>query len=472
MNDRLLEERIMTAKAFSEIGETKRQFLFLVTGEYLITGFFWVFAALGSLALNDENPHRASMFFFTFFILTLSNGVWEILTGWYADKFKRQFSLSAGFLACLVGFCFMGVAAFVKDDLIKYFVWNTGITIWSLGPALLSGAQEAWLVDRCNFFSQRPPEDVDETFKKSAGYGVLAKSVGAAICFMIFLGPDLLLGRGDSANKRFFLLSASIAAALSAGLLYLSLRLGEEYWDHPKYQTDESLFAFLGKGLEDLWRTPYRWFTLGYVGFMTLNYVQSSTIWSYLEETQRPAQKTDQLDITRLLIWGGVLIAVELTGSLLSRPFAKWIDRIEPHRIRLPIASLIYLAPIPFLGIIGQSLFFRQDSLFHQKGFLYLLIVAAFSFRIAHASVFGSLNTIGQLSIKSDERRAILISMSSAISSFLTSMVFFAFYLSSLHNSRAVTTHIEQFWLLVPLPCIFILAMGGYLVARRREEAN
>jgi cyanate permease len=174
---------------FSEIEKTKTQFLLVVTGEYLITGFFWVFITLGSLSLRFESTASSSTFFFSLFVLMFSNGIWEILTGWYADKFKRQFSISAGFLACLVGFCLMGVAVFFpgNDPVLsaKSLVWNAGLSIWSLGPALLSGAQEAWLVDRCNFFSEDPPEDVDSVFKKSAAYGVMAKSIGAGFCFLI-----------------------------------------------------------------------------------------------------------------------------------------------------------------------------------------------------------------------------------------------------------------------------------------------
>jgi MFS family permease len=461
----------MTASALSAIKETKNQFLFLVTGEYLITGFFWVFAALGSLALHMNDKDPVTMFFITFFIFMLSNGIWEILTGWYADKFKRQISLSAGFAACLVGFCFMGAAALVpQGGDVAYFAWGAGITIWSLGPALLSGAQEAWLVDRCNFFSKAPPEDVDDTFKTSAGYGVLAKAVGAAACFFIFsiwanIHPTSNQNNGpadDSHNILAFVLSAIIAAVISAGLLYRSLKLREEYWAHPKYQTKESLFAFLGKGLQELWRPPYRWFTIAYVGLMCLNYVQSPTVWPYIQEHSHN-------DKALLVRWGISLIAADFTGSLLSRPFSKWIDRIKQHWLRLPVASLAYLVPILLLWI------FKRADLF-DSGFLYLLVVASFLFRTAHASVFGSLNTIGQLAIKSDERRAILISMSSAISSFVISMIFFAFYwsvrLTYSNTETSVTRPIEWFWLLVPLPFILILALGGYLVARPGKEAN
>src|SRR5712664_2799614 len=182
---------MVTSTKLLEIKDTKKRFLILIGGEYLISGFFWVFVALGSLRIFGGDSNDPRPFFFSLFILMLSNGLWEILTGWYADKFKRQLSLTAGFLACLVGFLLMGIAPLSGTDNsvlgAPSLVWNAGITIWSLGPALLSGAREAWLVDRCNFFSDAPPEDVGDVFKKAAAKGMLQKSIGALACFFLIL---------------------------------------------------------------------------------------------------------------------------------------------------------------------------------------------------------------------------------------------------------------------------------------------
>lgn len=460
----------MTSTHESEIKKTKSQFLRMITGEYLITGFFWVFITVGSQLLpGEESRDRSGAFFVSLLVLMFSNGIWEILTGWYADKFRRQYSMTAGFVACLLGFCLMGIAPLVGGQVDNIFspmslVWNAGISIWSLGPALLSGAREAWLVDRCNFFSQEPPEDVSDVFKKAAAYGIILKSVGALICFLIFLWKSdvsskshgALLTPGDkvafltSGDKVAFVLSAVFSAALSAALVILSLRLREEYWSHPKYQTNESLFSFLRRGLQDLWKTPYRWFTLSYVGAMSLTYVLSPTIWPYM---------VDKANGGRLLQWAITLIVAELIGSVLSRPLSKWIDLIKHHQLGLPVASVMYLVPVLCLWIFGRG------------AFLILLIVAAFSFRAANASVFGSLNTIGQLAIKSDERRASLLSMSSAISSFLMAFVFLIFFWLAYKRPEALAFHIERFWYFVPLPLIFLLVAGGYLVARPRPGA-
>ena len=445
----------MNRTTVDEIQETKRQFLSVVTGEYRITGFFWIFSTLGSLVLFNDWP-TAETFFFSMFVLMLSNGLWEILTGWYADKFKRQFSMSAGFLACLVGFCLMGIAVIGPAPQrnpvysVKFLVWGVGVSIWSLGPALLSGAQEAWLVDRCNFFSKHPPEDVDEVFKESAWKGVIAKSIGALVCFSIFLVWKFFWKNQD--NEIFFISSAIIAAILSGRLFYRSKKLREEYWSHPKYQTNESLSSFLLNGIRDLWKKPFRWFAISYVGVMSLTYVVSSTVWVYMVINKSASYK-------ELILWAVILIVAELIGSLLSGYFSKWIDLIKKQWLRIPVASLLYLAPLPFLFLFPA-------------GFLYILIVAAFSFRAVHASVFGSLNTIGQLAIKSDERRAILISMSSAISSFLMSGVFYLFYRWSADPNSQSVSLIEDFWRYVPFPLILILFIGRYLVAHQRSEAS
>jgi MFS family permease len=458
----LSEDIVMTSTHESEIKKTKYQFLRMITGEYLITGFFWVFITVGSQLLSgEESKDKAGAFFVSLLVLMFSNGIWEILTGWYADKFKRQYSMTAGFVACLLGFCLMGIAPLVGGQVNNIFspmslVWNAGISIWSLGPALLSGAREAWLVDRCNFFSQEPPEDVSDVFKKAAAYGIILKSVGALICFLIFLGKSDVSSESHGAlltpgDKVAFVLSAVFSAVLSATLVILSLRLREEYWSHPKYQTNESLFSFVGRGAQDLWKTPYRWFTLSYVGAMSLTYVLSPTIWPYM---------VDKANRDRLLQWAIALIVAELIGSVLSRPLSQWIDRIKHHQLGLPVASVMYLVPILCLWIFGRG------------ALLTLLIVAAFSFRAANASVFGSLNTIGQLAIKSDERRASLLSMSSAISSFLMAGVFLIFSWLAYKSRGDLAFHIERFWYFVPLPLIFLLVAGGYLVARPRPGAQ
>lgn len=219
----------------------------------------------------------------------------------------------------------------------------------------------------------------------------------------------------------------------------------------------------MGKGLRDLWRTPFRWFAISYVGVMSLNYVLSSTVWTYMTITLKAPDSPSSSVIGKdSLLFGGAiaLIVAELLGSVLSRAFSKWIDLIRPRRMRIPIASLMYLVPITFL------LSFRDY-------FLYILIVVAFFFRAAHASVFGSLNTIGQLAIKSDERRAVMVSMSSATSSFLMSLVFLVFFLysSELTRSAEIHTQIEKFWY-VSLPCILMIAVCGHLATRIRSEAK
>jgi MFS family permease len=451
----------MSAIPMSEIQGTKRQFLVVVVGEYLITGYFWVFSALGSLLVEGRTPEggfSGQTFFFTMFILMLSNGIWEILTGWYADKFKRQLSISAGFLACCLGFFLMGIAVFFPDGPILNFrtVWYAGVSIWAIGPALLSGAQEAWLVDRCNFFSADPPEDVDDIFKKSAAYGVLAKSMGSLMCFLV-LAPSF---SGKSDNWPMFVFSAIIAGVVSAWLFYSSRNLREEYWSHPKYQTSESLFSFLFEGLRDLWQTPLRWFALSYCGVMSLNYVLSSTGWTYVTIRGPKDSLLESFGDNRLFIWAIILIFAELLGSVLSRSFSNWIDLIRKRWWRIPIASLVYL--ISILALLRSS----------SERFLYVLIFVTFLFRAVYASVFGSLNTIGQLAIKSDERRAVLVSLSSATSSFLMAFVFLVFSnYSSVSTGATASRHIEEFWY-VSIPLIVMLAGGGYLATRSRPEVR
>jgi len=146
---------------------------------------------------------------------------------------------------------------------------------------------------------------------------------------------------------------------------------------------------------------------------------------------------------------------------LFRSQFSKLIDRAERPRLRILVASLLYFAPIPFLFLSNS-----QDAI------LKVLIAAAFSFRIVHASVFGLLNTLGQQAIESDERRAVLISISSAFSSFLMSASFLVFYSLSSIGATGGRHRIELFWFYVPLPLVFLLVWGGYLAIRPRTEGS
>jgi MFS family permease len=447
-------------RVVDEIEETKKQYLVILTGAYFVSGFFWVFSTLGSVKLLREEALSVRTLFSSMIVLMLSNGIWEVVTGWYADKFKRRFSISAGFFFCFVGFLIMGMTSLIpflqKDQSHfnlysepRFLLWLVGVTVWSLGPALLSGAQEAWLVDRCNFLSVNPPEPVDDVFKKSARQGVIAKASGLLICFFIlyFLvismeSPRLLLA---------FSLAGGIGAVLSFLLCLYSRRLQEEYWTDPKYQFDESLFTFLWMGMKDLWKVPYRWFTLAFIGATSLNYALSSMVWPYLGEDTRTLILGKSLNVG--LIAGGIIV-IELVAGYLSRAFSRRIDLIKPPQWRMPAAALMYLIPV-----LPIYLFPGQPDIF-----LLVLIAATFLFRTAHASVFGTLNTVGQSAIESDERRAVLVSMSSALAAFFMAT---ALLIVIGYGFVTVRSGISGFWAYVTLPSILMLAIGGYLVARK-----
>lgn len=433
--------------ALDEIRETKKQYLLILTGSYFVAGFFWVFSTVGSWYLRgtkDSVPLFSSMI-----VLMLSNGLWEILTGWYADKFRRRFSISAGFFACGSGFLIMLVASLVPFteepqapvDLLepRLLTWLVGVTVWSLGPALLSGAQEAWLVDRCNFLSASPPVALDDVFKKAARRGVMAKAAGCLICFSVLYW--LANRNGAESSPLGFWFAAGTAAVFSFALFAYSRRLQEEYWSDPKYQTDESLFMFWWMGIKDLWKVPYRWFTLAFIGATSLNYALSFTVWPYIAQSR---------DLEPMSIAAGI-ITIELMAGYLSGAFSKRIDLLRPQW-RMPAASLLYLIPV-----LPLYLAFHQVSTDY---FLWVLVAATFLFRTGHASVFGTLNAVGQEAIGSDERRAVLVSMSSALAAFLVAGVLGIAYRDQIPEGITV------FWAFISLPSIIMLAVGGYLVAR------
>jgi MFS family permease len=455
--------------ASDEIRKTKEQYLEILRGSYFVAGFFWVFSTVGSMYLPGTKDSLA--LFASMIALMVSNGVWEILTGWYADKFRRRFSISAGFFAYGLGFLIMLVAVLVPFDkdaqatvqLLepRLVTWLVGVTVWSLGPALLSGAQEAWLVDRCNFLSATPPEPLNDVFKTAAKHGVISKAAGCLICFFV------LVGLGSPTNRLGLVLTAGVAALSSFSLFVYSLRLQEEYWTDPKYQTEESLFAFWWMGIKDLWKVPYRWFTVAFIGATSLNYALSFTVWPYLAQLDHkdvqfilggntgPKLIVEDRDIGFQLVIAGGIIGLELVAGFVSGAFSRRIDLIRQPRWRMPAASLMYLVPV-----VPLYLSFLLVSSHSTGKFLCVLIAASFFFRIAHASVFGTLNGAGQLAIESDERRAVLVSMSSALAAFFVAALLRFCY------SDEIRQGIPAFWVAIILPSILMLAVGGYLVAR------
>jgi hypothetical protein len=209
-------------------------------------------------------------------------------------------------------------------------------------------------------------------------------------------------------------------------------------------------------GLKELWSIPYRWFTLAFIGATALNYTLSVTAWPYLgnkESISLFGQPTSPLKIVIGITF------IELIAGYLSKWFSKRIDRIKQPKLRMPAASLMWLVPVfPLYFIFFQSA--------QANNFLYVLIVATFLFRMATASIFGTLNSVGQLLIESDERRATLLSMSSALASFFMAAAFIVVGNSFKFQQSDFGQGIQIFWMFITLPCVLMLAVGGYLVAR------
>jgi hypothetical protein len=469
-----------SSAALDEVAETKKQYLVILTGSYFLAGFLWTFGAVGSMYLKE--PAEPLPFFSSMIVLMLSNALWEVLTGWYADKFRRRFSISGGFLAYGSGFLIMLLASFISQEAPgggtqasqllepRLFIWLVGVAICSLGPALLSGAQEAWLVDRCNFVSISPPEQLDDVFKRAARQGVFAKAAGSLICIFSLYGliremPGASTTAEPSSLTLAFVISAGTAAVSSFLLFMYSRKLQEEYWTDPKYQTEESLFHFAGMGVKDLLRAPYRWFTLAFIGATSLNYILSFTLWPSLAQ---PGESTtlystlpySPLPYSTLLYIAGTIIGLEVMAGYFSGPFSRWIDRIASPRWRMPVVSLMYLAPV-----IPLYLAFPQVS---PGDFLLTLIAATFMFRTAHSSVFGTLNTVGQSAIESDERRAVMVSMSSALAAFFVAAMLWISY----RQDQKIQEGIRVFWIAISLPSILMLAFGGYLAVRGGNQGD
>ena len=431
----------------TEVAKTRRQFLILNTAEYFLAGFFWLFAMIASPLLRPEE--KSLSLFSSMFVLMLSNAFWEVLTGWYADKFRRQFSITAGFFWYGVGVLIMIAAVYFKTDGKPSLpLWLTGITLWSLGPAMLSGAKEAWLVDRCGFFSPATKDQLEGTFTQAATLGVVSKSLGAAYAALTLWFTGLLKGTEASGNLELgFLVSAGPPALAALFLCVRSAALKEEYWTQPEYQTSESLLAFLETSLRQLSRVPYRWFTLGFVGITGLNYVLSSTLGPYI------ANQEDDVRIAYLL---AAVIFLEVVAGLVGRQLPRWLGVHARSRMRIPILAVLHLIPLPLA-------FFRIP-------FEFSLLCAALIFRGLQGLIMGTLADIGHRAIEDDSHRAILYSMSSALAALLVAIPCLFFIAKDGANGVALQNNIQTFWIaVVPLAVIF-LALGSYLVSRHDER--
>lgn len=425
----------------AEVEKTKRQYLFLNTGEYFLAGFFWLFAMIVSPHLKPDE--KSLSLFSSLFVLFISNGLWEILTGWYADKFRRRFSITAGFFWYGAGVIVMITAVHVgSKDQGSLPLWLTGITLWSLGPAMLSGAKEAWLVDRTCFYDPISKDKLEEIFTKAATLGVVFKSIGAAYA-VLALGLTGLLGSAAADHLRPGAMISAGPLALAALILSVrSAALKEEYWTRPDFQTQESLLSFLMTAFRQVVRIPYLWFTLGFVGITSLNYILSSTLGPYI------SSGNSDVRIVRLL---ATVIALEVIAGLVGRQLPQWLGHHDRAKVWIPSLAALHLIPLAFTSF----------------SFEICLLAAAFLFRCLQGLIMGSLADTGHRAISDDSHRAIVYSTSSALAAFLLAIPCLLLINDGGANGTIVQKHIEVFWFTMVPVAVLLLAGGSHLVSRQ-----
>jgi MFS family permease len=438
---------------------TQRQFLFISTAEYWFTGLFWVFATLGGMKVQKDEFYT---FYLSLIVLFLSNGVWEVLTGWYADKFRRTFSIAAGFLACTLGFLLMGFSQHSNS----LALWSIGLTVWSLGPALLSGAREAWLVDRIRFLNGKDPESLSSLFTLSASLGIVFKTLGALLAIVLYQQSGALESEPPSASLLKAFLSCGLAGAAVSGVAFLySLRLKEEYWSNPKYLTEETLFVFLAASFRHILRRPFLWFVVGYSGATCLTYLVSSTLWPAVVLQPRDTLPWPQA-WPKPMPWHLAvgIVFVELIAGVSSFFVAAALNRIRSSTLRAISTSAFYCTPLlPLLAF---------DTL------LPTILVATFFFRCAYAALLGNLDTYGQSAIQSDDKRAVMVSFASALGLFLFALLAAGFLLFARHPPEDVSLreqHLLQslsyFWF-VALPVGFLMTIFGLTALMRPSRGG
>lgn len=458
----------MNPPANELIAETKRQFSVAVVGTYLIAGFFWFVVTVGSIrmpldctdAAHAEAQQREQLRFFLLSIVVMwvSTGIWEALTGWYADKFRRRTSLSIGFLACGIGWLLMIVAVYL-DTPTRTLIWSAGISIWALGPALQSGADEAWLVDRCKFLSPIHAVELTPLFRSVATAGIIMSSLGAFASWAVFMMCGALESESPASSQLPITITASCSAAISIALFLYSWRFKEEYWTHPKYQTNESLFAFLKNVLMDCAKTPFLWFLISWVGAKGFSYLWFSTFWPYLANlSTNSAMRYDPMYILYFIL-------IQLVSGFIGRRLSPILDCVAHPWMRFVIAATVYSMPLILLLPLLELV--HADGVGGTQSWLAIsiLAVATLGFRTAFSWILGTLTSMGQHAINSDERRATLISMVSALSAVIISVPFLvALIVGGNHKLKTV---VEWLWTSVGACCFAALVVGGFFLGRQ-----
>ncbi|BBM86568.1 hypothetical protein [Candidatus Uabimicrobium amorphum] len=393
---------------FQPLKETRNLYFFIRIVEYLEVGFFWFLISIVSLILNSDTlqtQYNIRNFIFSITLVMFSNAFWEVITGWYADKFKRKYSIVAGFISCICGWIIIGLSILLNNHLL----WTVGLIVWSLYPALVSGARDAWFVDRCNYYLQSfDLRDFQEkTFKISNIVGLIVAPFSALICWSIFEMWGLSIN-----------VSQIIPGALSCILIIISFcciavyrvtrKVQEEYHEHISYKINDSMVSFIKEGVKYSTTKPYKWFVLAHIGGVGFLYMWSFTCWPFILQLQEPGF----FIFNKFYIFIFILISIlgGINGLLLSA-----MGRYISKRKLLLILSSWYMLPLTFIAPICRYYGF---SLFDANGEFKaaLFFFAAFMFRSTYAAFYGILISEGNNLIvsKNKKKRALLSSLASA----------------------------------------------------------
>jgi|GEM_PF-4588702 hypothetical protein len=437
-------------------GVAKKTYTLFVTTEVFQTGFFWFISTVGSSVIlsqtNRMNENAA--FMSSMVVLFVSSAFWEVVTGWYADNFRRRTSLAAGFGCCAAGFVALIVGA-AKQDL---SIWLTGIGVWSLGTALSSGAQQAWVVDRCRYLENDDEyDDFEATFRMSASYSLIARSLGVAIGFGGFWVFGIQSLEHVQSNDSVFAIGAltSPFVLLCMAFSFYCSRLNEEYWTQPTRDEDEPVLTFIWRAALGVVCPPYCWFTLALAGLLGLNYIPSATAWRFAKN----ATGADGIPLVFI-----VILFAELVGGTLSFVLPKLVDKLANMLARLAIVAAVYVVPltamycVPVIGLDGNDKQLERLGLFTTMG------LAALLYRSAFAGMFGSLIASGQRAIKEEKRRALMLSLSSAAALICTSIPFLWGYKYS--ETLTLNGNIAWLWKHATPPFLIMLIVGSLLLLR------
>ncbi len=408
------------------VNQTKDRYLRLVLVDTVLAGLFYVVMTLQGEF--DQDPEKV---FATVGLFMLWSAVWEVLTGAFADIFKRRAATIASFaLSGLAGLALV----FYSLDIMKDLAGQAYIPLYTLGAALISGSLEAWLYDRVTYYSPKPP-DLAGVFRREMVTTIWGTAAG--YCLGILVLSILLFAPALSLQPRMDL--ALFGGILLVGVAVVgavdSWRMSEEYWMREEFRHQRGLFGYVIDMFKIVLveKRTYGSFVALYAIAYSLGIFFTLSMWPLLWLSVKDSQSWFGAalgDDYKFIMLALVYVVMSSLAALAARAWQKrsrllTVTESEVRPVHLVLASLWNFVPMVPVGV---AVLYREVI-----GYYLLLVLAAavLIYRLGLVMRQGLYKAVLQRTVKDSSHRAVLLSLATAAGSVLNivgSLIFVGLY--------------------------------------------